>query len=90
MESLGLTQKQLAEALGITRVGVNAIIDGKQVITADTAFRMSRYFGAEQGFWLNLQRNVVDRDTFQAYGHDYERIGSGATGAAGTNFSGFR
>lgn len=74
MEALGLTQKQLAEALGITRVRVNAIINGKRTITADTAFRLSRYFGTTAEFWLNLQRSVGLWDTLQANGHEYERI----------------
>jgi addiction module HigA family antidote len=74
MESLGLTQKQLAEALGITRVRVNEIINGKRAITADTAFRLSRYFGTTAELWLNLQRSVDLWDTLQIHGQEYERI----------------
>ncbi len=74
MAERGLTQKQLAEALGITRVRINEIINGKRAITADTAFRLSRYFGTTTEFWLNLQRSVDLWDTLEAHGPEYERI----------------
>ena len=74
MADLGLTQKQLADALGITRVRINEIINGKRAITADTAFRLSKYFGTTAEFWLNLQRNVDLWDTLQAHGPEYGRI----------------
>ncbi|KAA0249632.1 MAG: addiction module antidote protein, HigA family, partial [Acidobacteria bacterium] len=34
---------------------VNEIVLGKRGITADTALRLSRYFGTTERFWLNLQ-----------------------------------
>jgi len=34
---------------------INAIVHGKRAITADTAFRLTRYFGTSERFWLNLQ-----------------------------------
>ena len=34
---------------------VNEIVLGKRAITADTALRLSRYFGTTERFWLNLQ-----------------------------------
>jgi addiction module HigA family antidote len=39
----------------VTRV--NDIVQGKRSITADTALRLSRYFGTTPQFWTNLQAN---------------------------------
>ena len=38
---------------------INEIAHGKRGITADTALRLSRYFGTSEAFWMNLQ---VDED----------------------------
>ena len=41
---------------------INEIVHGKRGITADTAMRLSRYFGTTPGFWMNLQmRYELDR-----------------------------
>jgi hypothetical protein len=34
---------------------INEIVHGQRRITADTALRLSRYFGTSERFWLNLQ-----------------------------------
>ena len=34
---------------------INEIVHGKRSISADTALRLSRYFGLSERFWLNLQ-----------------------------------
>ncbi len=72
--STGLTQQQLAEAVGITRVRINEVICGKRGITPYTACRLSRYFGTTAEFWLNLQRNLDMWDTLKAHEADYDRI----------------
>ena len=36
-----------------TRIG--AIVKGERAVTADTALRLARFFGAGAEFWLNLQ-----------------------------------
>jgi addiction module HigA family antidote len=51
----GLTQYALAKALRIPHSRVTDIIKGRRGITADTALRLSRYFGNSAEFWLNLQ-----------------------------------
>lgn len=74
MESRGLTQQQLADAIGITRVRINEIIRAKRGVTPDTAFRLARYFGTTVEFWLNLQRNIDLWDTLQTHQSEYDRI----------------
>ena len=74
LEPLGLSQKELAEALGITRVRLSEIIHGKRAITPDTAFRLARFFDTTPEFWLGLQTDVSLWDTLQAYRQEYEKI----------------
>ena len=74
LEPLGLTQKELAAALGITRVRLSEIIRGRRAITPDTALRLSRCFDTTPEFWLGLQTDVQLWDTLQAHGAEYESI----------------
>jgi antitoxin HigA-1 len=55
MEPLGLTQYALAKALGVTPMRVSQIVRGQRAVTADTALRLSRYFGTRPGWWMDLQ-----------------------------------
>jgi antitoxin HigA-1 len=68
LEPLGLSQKELAEALGITRVRLSEVLRGKRAVTPDTAFRLARFFGTTPEFWLGMQTDVSLWDTLQAYG----------------------
>jgi addiction module HigA family antidote len=74
LEPLSMTQQQLADALGVTRVRINEIVLGKRSITPDTAFRLSKYFNTTPDFWLNLQSNVDMWDTLQLHQKDYDKI----------------
>jgi addiction module HigA family antidote len=50
----GLSQNQLAKAIGISPNRIAAIVNNRR-ITADTALRLSLYFGNSPEFWMNLQ-----------------------------------
>jgi addiction module HigA family antidote len=52
---LGISQQDLASALGISRRRVNEIIRGHRGITPDTAVRLACYFRNDAAFWLELQ-----------------------------------
>ena len=52
---LGVSQYRLAKAVDVPARRINEIIHGQRRITADTALRLSRYFGTSERFWLNLQ-----------------------------------
>ena len=52
---LGVSQYQLAKAVDVPARRINEIVHGQRRITADTALRLSRYFGTSERFWLNLQ-----------------------------------
>ena len=53
---LGLTQGQLAQAMGVSRKTVNELCTNRRTITADTALMLARVFGNTADFWLNLQQ----------------------------------
>jgi addiction module HigA family antidote len=55
MKPLGLSQNRLGRDLGVPPRRINEIVHGKRSITADTALRLSRYFGTSAEFWLGLQ-----------------------------------
>ncbi len=74
LEPLKLTQQQLADAIGVTRVRINEIILGKRSVTADTAFRLSKYLNTTPEFWINLQTNIDMWDTLQSHKKEYDSI----------------
>ena len=51
----GLSQNQLAKAIGISPNRIAEIVNNRRRITADTALRLSLYFGNSAEFWMNLQ-----------------------------------
>jgi antitoxin HigA-1 len=59
LKPFGMSQNELARALGVPPRRVNEIVLGKRGITADTALRLARYFGTSERFWLGLQ---IDHD----------------------------
>ncbi len=52
---LGLSAYKLSKDVGIPQTRVSEIIKGNRRITADTALRLSKYFGNSAKFWLGLQ-----------------------------------
>ena len=52
---MDITQYRLAKDISVVPRRVNEIVHGKRAITADTALRLSRYFGTSEKFWINLQ-----------------------------------
>jgi len=52
---LGISQYRLAKEMKVYPRKINEIVHGKRSITADTALRMSRYFGTSAELWMNLQ-----------------------------------
>lgn len=61
LEPMGITEYQLAKALGVPQTRISAITHGKRRISADTGLRLSRFFGMSEGFWTGLQADY-DRE----------------------------
>ena len=55
LKPMGLSQNRLALALRVPARRINEIVLGRRRVTADTALRLSRYFGMSPQFWLGLQ-----------------------------------
>ena len=51
----GISAYKLAKDIGIPQTRISEIIKGARRITADTALRLSSYFGNSPKFWLGLQ-----------------------------------
>jgi addiction module HigA family antidote len=56
IEPHGLTQRAVADAIGVSFQRLNAVVHGRRALTASTALRLARYFGTTASFWTNLQQ----------------------------------
>jgi len=54
---LGISQYRLAKELNIPQTRISGIINSSRRITADTALRLSLFFGNSAKFWLGLQND---------------------------------
>ena len=55
LRTLEISQYRLARDISVPPRRINEIVQGKRGISADTALRLSRYFGTSERFWLHLQ-----------------------------------
>jgi addiction module HigA family antidote len=55
LQPMKISVYTLAQSIKVPRSRVNDIVLGRRGITADTAFRLARYFGTTPDFWINLQ-----------------------------------
>ena len=55
LEPMGITQRELADAIHVPYQRVNEIINQKRGITPSTALRLAKYFRVSEDFWLSLQ-----------------------------------
>jgi addiction module HigA family antidote len=55
LKPMDLSQNRLALNIGVPPRRINEIVLGKRRISAETALRLSRYFGTTPQFWLGLQ-----------------------------------
>jgi len=55
LKPMGMTQKDLANAIHVPYQRINEIINKKRGITPSTALRLAKFFGTSEDFWLNLQ-----------------------------------
>src|SRR5215218_9061761 len=55
LKPLNISQYRLAKDISVPARRINEIVQGKRAISADTALRLSCYFGLSDRFWVNLQ-----------------------------------
>ena len=66
---MGISQYRLAKDISVPPRRINEIVHGKRAISADTALRLSRFFGTSERFWMNLQSRYdleVEKDKLGA------------------------
>ena len=64
LDTLAISNSQLAEILGVSRKTVSKIVNQRGAVTPDMALRLSRAFNTTPDLWLNLQKNY---DLWRAY-----------------------
>lgn len=57
LKPMGITAYKLSQAIGVPQTRTSQILRGRRRITADTALRLSKYFGTSTKFWLGLQND---------------------------------
>jgi addiction module HigA family antidote len=55
LEPMGLSQRDLADAITVPYQRVNEIVNGRRGVTPSTALRLAQFFGTSSDFWMNLQ-----------------------------------
>jgi addiction module HigA family antidote len=70
---LGMSAHALALALRVPAPRINDIVRERRAITADTALRLSRYFGTSAEFWLGLQADFDLKTTMAEIGKQIEQ-----------------
>ena len=63
LNTIGMSQNQLAHAIGVPGNRIHAIINGTRAITADTDLRLCKFFALSEGYFLRLQNTY---DTVEA------------------------
>jgi addiction module HigA family antidote len=74
LKPLGLTQREVAEAIGVPYQRVNEIVNRRRGVTPSTALRLSQYFGTSSGFWMNSQMRWDLYQAQQTEGDEVRRI----------------
>ena len=74
LAEIGVSQSELARALGVPRSRISEIIRGLRPITADTGLRLSRYFGMPDGFWINLQADYDMQVALDRFADELARV----------------
>ncbi|MBK8493453.1 MAG: HigA family addiction module antidote protein [Saprospirales bacterium] len=71
---MGISQYKLAKDLKIPQTRVSEIVKRKRRITADTALRLSKYFGTSAKFWLGLQDDFDIEESVNILAKDLTEI----------------
>ncbi|MBW4692183.1 MAG: HigA family addiction module antidote protein [Lyngbya sp. HA4199-MV5] len=74
LEPLAITPYRLSKDIGVAQTRISEILAAKRSMTADTALRLSRYFGNSAQFWLNLQTQYDLRQAQAEHAETYQQI----------------
>ncbi len=73
MKPLGLSINRLARGIAVPPGRISAIVNGKRAITADTALRLSKYFGVSSDLWVGLQADFDLRIAKRTVGPEIDK-----------------
>jgi addiction module antidote protein, HigA family len=74
LKPLNISAYRLSKDLGIPQTRTSAIIKGNRSITADTAIRLSYYFGNSAKFWLGLQNDFDLEEEKKSKAFEFKHI----------------
>jgi antitoxin HigA-1 len=74
LDPMGITPYALAKATFVDPPRIDSIIKGRRKITADTAIRLSKFFGTTPGFWMNMQSRYDLEMLMEEKGAEFEEI----------------
>src|SRR5205085_3485836 len=74
LDEIGLSQNELAHAIGVPANRVHAIVNGTRRITADTDLRLCRCFVLSEGYFLRLQNAFDTPEAKRVVAKDIARI----------------
>ncbi len=69
-----ITAYKLAQAIQVPQTRISQIIKGNRSISADTALRLSKYFGNSAKFWLGLQNDFDLEEEYKLSKKELEQI----------------
>ena len=77
LRPMEISQYQLAKDISVPVRRINEIVHGQRSVSADTALRLSRYFGLSERFWLNLQARYdleIEKDKLEGRIEDEVKV----------------
>jgi antitoxin HigA-1 len=66
---MGITPYRLAKDIDVPVQRIHELVHERRSVTADTALRLSRYFGMSEGYWINAQKRYeleIEKDRLGA------------------------
>ncbi|MHB8276547.1 MAG: HigA family addiction module antitoxin [Candidatus Humimicrobiaceae bacterium] len=79
LKPLKITAYRLSKDTGMPATRVSQILKGNRRITADTALRLSKYFGNSADFWMGIQDEFDLREEIQRIGTELNKIPKAVT-----------
>jgi len=74
LKPLNISAYRLSKDTGMSATQISQILKGKRRITADTALRLSRYFGNSADFWMGIQDEFDLREEVEIIKAELDRI----------------
>ena len=74
LKPLGISAYRLSMDIAVPQTRISEILKGNRSITADTALRLSKYFGNSPNFWLGLQNDFDIEEDLMLNGTELKLI----------------